>query len=78
NGLLNALSFSFKENMGILLENAMVKELLTKGYDIFFFKEKRMRYNSLRSQPLYTNTDNLRNELISGQAKGDRRHLRSF
>ncbi|MFP3293963.1 MAG: ATP-binding protein [Hydrogenobaculum sp.] len=41
NGLLNALSFSFKENMGVLLENAMVKELLTKGYDIFFFKEKK-------------------------------------
>mgnify|MGYP001626338149 CR=1 FL=1 len=41
NGLLNALSFSFKEHMGTLLENAVVKEFLVRDYNIFFFKEKK-------------------------------------
>ncbi|HEK25399.1 MAG: ATPase [Hydrogenobaculum sp.] len=41
NGLLNALSFSFKEHMGTLLENAVVKEFLARDYNIFFFKEKK-------------------------------------
>ncbi len=41
NGLLNALTFSFKENTGVLLENTMIKELKARGYDVYFFKENK-------------------------------------
>ncbi len=41
NGLLNALSFSFKENLGALLENTIAKEFRAKGYEIFYYREKK-------------------------------------
>jgi predicted AAA+ superfamily ATPase len=41
NGLINALSFSFKENYGVLLENLIAKEFKANGYEIFYYKEKK-------------------------------------
>jgi predicted AAA+ superfamily ATPase len=41
NGLVNALSFSFKGIYGTLLENLVVKEFRSKGYEIFYFKENK-------------------------------------
>jgi len=41
NGLINALTFSFKEKLGTLLENLVAKEFKTRGYEIFYFKEKQ-------------------------------------
>jgi len=41
NGFLNALSFSFKEKKGILLENLLVKEFKASNKEIFYFKEKK-------------------------------------
>ncbi len=41
NGFLNALSFSFKENKGALLENLTAKEFKTYEGEIFYFKEKK-------------------------------------
>ncbi|SNZ02719.1 hypothetical protein SAMN06265182_0192 [Persephonella hydrogeniphila] len=40
-GLINALSFSFKENYGALLENLIAKEFRANGYEIFYYKEKK-------------------------------------
>ncbi len=41
NGFLNALSFSFKEKKGILLENLLLKEFKALNKEVFYFKEKR-------------------------------------
>jgi predicted AAA+ superfamily ATPase len=41
NGLINALTFAFKENFGTLLENLTAKEFKSRGYNIFYFKDKR-------------------------------------
>ncbi len=41
NGFLNALSFSFKEKKGALLENILVKEFKARGNEVFYFKEKK-------------------------------------
>ncbi|RUM50088.1 MAG: ATPase [Hydrogenothermus sp.] len=41
NGFLTALTFSFLENYGKLLENILVKEFVAKGYEVFYFKEKK-------------------------------------
>ncbi|WP_028950796.1 ATP-binding protein [Sulfurihydrogenibium subterraneum] len=41
NGLVNALSFSFKGVYGTLLENLVVKEFRLRGYEIFYFKENK-------------------------------------
>lgn len=39
-GLLSAVEFSMSENKGKLLENAVLLELIKKGADVFFFKDK--------------------------------------
>jgi len=41
NGFLTALTFSFLENYGKLLENLLVKELIAREYEIFYFKGKK-------------------------------------
>ena len=41
NGFLNALSFSFKEKKGILLENLLLKEFKALNKEVFYFKEKK-------------------------------------
>ena len=41
NGFLNALSFSFKEKKGILLENLLTKEFKTSNKKVFYFKGKK-------------------------------------
>ncbi len=41
NGFLNALSFSFKEKKGTLLENLLVKEFKASNKEVFYFKEKK-------------------------------------
>ena len=41
NGLVNAITFSFLEDRGKLLENLIHRELLIRFRDIFYFKEKK-------------------------------------
>ena len=41
NGFLNALSFSFKEKKGILLENLLAKEFKASNKEVFYFKENK-------------------------------------
>ncbi|NPA52347.1 MAG: ATP-binding protein [Aquificae bacterium] len=41
NGFLTALTFSFLENYGKLLENILAKELIAREYELFYFKEKK-------------------------------------
>lgn len=40
NGMINAISFSFSENKGHLLENIVFLSLLRNGYNIYYWKSK--------------------------------------
>jgi predicted AAA+ superfamily ATPase len=65
NGLVNALTFAFKENFGTLLENLTAKEFKNREYNIFYFKDKKecdfiieKEGNFLPIQVSYTLLDN--------------------